>query len=251
VDATLLIEIIFIAGLASFIMGAMGFGGGGYWTILLIFFFGVPVEIAIGTSLALSAITSTMAVVEHWRNKNIDKYISLQLTVYGTVGTVGGAFLVGYLSPDLLKYIIIIIFVSIGLLSLVRTKKLDQDNQLQVKQKSKLIAPMGFLMGLLGGGLGLSGSTPLSSFLISYINLSPARAVGTTLTVVLLTSIVGAIVYYQKQAIDFTILLTLSVVCIIGAYLGAKLTARINKKVLATTIALLSIAFGIYLAFHS
>ena len=44
-DLLSLVGIFIIAGLASFIMGAMGFGGGGYWTILLIFFFGVPVSI--------------------------------------------------------------------------------------------------------------------------------------------------------------------------------------------------------------
>ncbi len=149
-DVILLVEIIFIAGVVSFIMGAMGFGGGGYWTILLIFFFGVPVETAIGTSLALSAITSTTAVAEHWRIGNIDKYISVELTVYGAVGTVGGAYLIQYLSPDLLKYIIVIIFVLVGLLSLIRTKKLNKSNQTEIKRKSKLIPPMGFFMGLIG-----------------------------------------------------------------------------------------------------
>ena len=243
-----LFGIFIIAGLASFIMGAMGFGGGGYWTILLIFFFGVPVEIAIGTSLALSAITSSVAVLEHWKNGNIDKFISLQLTVIGAIGTVGGAFIVVYLSPYLLKYIIVIIFVLVGVSSLVRARKSNQDNIYTIRRKSKLLIPMGFFMGFIGGALGLSGSTPLSSFLISSVKLSPAKAVGTTLTVVLLTSIVGAIVYYQEQAINFNILLILSIACIIGAYLGAKLTPHINKKVLTITIALLSIAFGIYLA---
>jgi uncharacterized membrane protein YfcA len=52
-----------------------------------------------------------------------------------------------------------------------------------------------------------------------------------------------------KDAIDLNILLILSTACIIGAYLGAKLTPYINRKVLTITIALLSIAFGIYLAF--
>ncbi len=249
-DLLSLAEIFSIAGLASFIMGAMGFGGGGYWTILLVFFFGLPVEIAIGTSLALSSITSMVAVIEHWRNNNIDKYLALQLTVYGVIGTVGGALLVRYLSPVILKYSIVIIFVSIGALSLIRTKKIDQEQSNHVKRESKLIPPMGFFMGFIGGALGLNGSTPLSSFLISSVNLSPHRAVGTTLTVVLLTSIAGAIVYYQIKAIDFEILSILSVACVIGAYLGAKLTARINRKVLTVTIALLSIAFGIYLAFH-
>ncbi|MGA2677424.1 MAG: sulfite exporter TauE/SafE family protein [Methanobacterium sp.] len=125
--------------------------------------------------------------------------MSLHLTVIGTVGTIGGAFLVVYIPPELLKYIIVIIFVVVGLFSLIRLRKPDEDNQVPVKRKSKLLFLMGFFMGFIGGALGLSGSTPLSSYLISSVKLSPARAVGTTLTVVMLTSIVGAIVYYQRR----------------------------------------------------
>jgi len=44
-------------------MGAMGFGGEGYWTILLIFFFDILVEITVGTSLALSAIISSVVLL--------------------------------------------------------------------------------------------------------------------------------------------------------------------------------------------
>jgi uncharacterized membrane protein YfcA len=87
----------------------------------------------------------------------------------------------------------------VGLFSLIRLRKPDEDNQVPVKRKSKLLFLMGFFMGFIGGALGLSGSTPLSSYLISSVKLSPARAVGTTLTVVMLTSIVGAIVYYQRR----------------------------------------------------
>jgi uncharacterized membrane protein YfcA len=62
---------------------------------------------------------------------------------------------------------------------------------------------------------------------------------------------VGVIVYYQRQAIDFNILLILGIGCIAGAYLGAKITSHINRKALAITLAILTLTFGIYLAFHS
>ncbi len=250
-DLSLLVEIIIISGLAGLLMGVIGGGGGGLYVIVLTFFLGLPVEVAIGTALALSAITALVAVLENWKNKNIDGNTALQLTTYGAVGTVGGAFLVQYLSPDLLKFLIVITFVLLGSLALIRTKQLDQDITLPVKRRLKLLLPVGFLMGVVGGAFGLSGSTPLSSFLVSFVNLSPARAVGTSLLVTLLTSVVGVLIYYQRQAIDFNILLILGVGCIVGAYLGAKITAHINRKMLAITLAVLTIIFGIYLAIHS
>jgi uncharacterized membrane protein YfcA len=60
----------------------------------------------------------------------------------------------------------------------------------------------------------------------------------------------GAIVYYQQQAIEFDLLLILGVGSVVGAYLGAKLTTFINKRALAIILAVLALAFGIYLAFH-
>jgi uncharacterized membrane protein YfcA len=71
-----------------------------------------------------------------------------------------------------------------------------------------------------------------------------------SLTVVLVTSLAGAIVYYQQRAIDFNLLLILGAGSVIGAYFGAKLTTFINKRVLAITLAVLALAFGVYLAFH-
>jgi uncharacterized membrane protein YfcA len=75
-------------------------------------------------------------------------------------------------------------------------------------------------------------------------------AVGTSLTVVLTTSLAGAMVYFQQQAIQLKFLLILGVGSVIGAYFGAKLTVFINKKALAITLALLALAFGVYMAFH-
>jgi uncharacterized membrane protein YfcA len=174
-DATLLIEIIIISALAGLMMGVIGGGGGGLYVIVLTFFLDLPVEVAIGTALALSAITASAAVVEHWRNENIDKHSALHLTVYGAIGTVSGALLIQYLSPDFLKYLIVIAFISLGSLSLIRTKRVDQDSRPQIKQKWNLLLPVGFFMGLVGGAFGLSGSTPLSSLLVSFGNLSPPK----------------------------------------------------------------------------
>jgi uncharacterized membrane protein YfcA len=84
--------------------------------------------------------------------------------------------------------------------------------------------------------------------LVSFAQLSPAIAVGTTLTVVLVTSVVGATVYFQS--IDFRVLLILGFGSVTGAYLGSKMTSRISKRALAIILAVLTLAFGIYLAFH-
>jgi uncharacterized membrane protein YfcA len=133
----------------------------------------------------------------------------------------------------------------------VRIKQVEQTNKVRKTRKWGLLFPAGLITGLVSGAFGLSGSTPLSSFLVSFLYLSPPVAVGTSLSVVLVTSLAGALVYYRQQAIDFRLLLILGVGSVVGAYVGAKLTTFINKKVLAITLALLTLAFGVYLALHA
>lgn len=138
----------------------------------------------------------------------------------------------------------------VGLLSLVKKKQTGKSDNMRETSRRGLLLPAGFITGLVSGAFGLSGSTPLSSFLVSFVDLSPAIVVGTSLTVVLTASLAGAFVYYQQQAIDFRLLLILGIGSVIGSYFGSKLTGFINKKVLAITLAILALAFGIYLAFH-
>jgi hypothetical protein len=251
-DILQLIELIALALLAGTFLGVMGAGGGGFYVIILAFFLNLPVETAIGTALALSMITAIAGVAGHWRSGNVDRGCSIYLSAAAIFGVVGGAVLIQYVSSDIIKYAIVAFFVAAGALSLVRIKQVqvEQDSKKQITRKWRLFFP-GVVTGLVSGAFGLSGSTPLSSLLVSFFHLTPRRAVGTTLTSVLVTSLVGAIVYWQEQAIDFNVLLILGVGSVIGAYLGAKLTARVNRRALAIALAVAALGFGIYLALQS
>jgi uncharacterized membrane protein YfcA len=244
------VEVIILSAFAGLLLGVIGGGGGGLYVLLLTFVLNLPIKQAIGTALALSTVTALAGVIGHWRNKNVNKESALYLSLSSIVGVVGGSFLIKYVPPSILKSLMVVTFVLVGLLSLVRTKQAEKSDDTRVASKWGLLLPAGFVTGLVSGAFGLSGSTPLSSFLVSFVYLPPAIAVGTSLTVVLVTSLAGTIVYYQQQAIEFDLLLILGIGSVVGAYLGAKLTTFINKRVLAITLAVLALAFGIYLAFH-
>ncbi len=246
-----LVEVAVLSAFAGLLLGVIGGGGGGLYVLLLTFILGVTVERAVGTALALSTVTALAGAIGHWRQGNVDRPSALYLGGSAVAGVAGGALLVQYVPPTLLKALMVITFVLIGLLSLVRIKQVEQHEESQTTPKWGLLVPAGLVTGLVSGAFGLSGSTPLSSFLVSFAYLSPPIAVGTSLTVVLVTSLSGAIVYLQRQAVDFWLLLILGGGSVIGAYLGAKLTTFINRKALAISLAVLTLAFGVFLVFHS
>lgn len=249
--ASQLAEVVVLAGLAGLLLGVIGGGGGGLYVLLLTFILSLPVERAIGTALALSAVTAFAGVIGHWRNRNVEPRSALYLALSSIVGVLGGVMIVQYVPPTLLKTLMVVTFVLIGLLSLARINQVEQVSNDPVRSRWELLLPAGFITGLVSGAFGLSGSTPLSSFLVSFAYLAPALAVGTSLTVVFATSLVGAVAYYQQGNIDFHMLLILGLGSVVGAYLGAKITPFVNKKALSITLAVLALGFGVYLAFHS
>jgi uncharacterized membrane protein YfcA len=240
-----------LATLAGVLMGVIGGGGGGVYVILLTFALDLPVQKAIGTALALSTVTALAGVIGHWRNRNVERNYALYLSASAVLGAVAGAWLIRYIPPGLLKSMIVATFVLIGLTSLVRIRQREQGSMTVAAQKSGLLLPAGLVTGLVSGAFGLSGSAPLSSFLVSFAYLSPPLAVGTTLVVVLVTSLAGSAIYYQQQSINLVLVLILGTGSVVGAYWGAKINTIINKEVLAVTLAILALAFGIYLALHS
>jgi uncharacterized membrane protein YfcA len=242
-----LLEVVIVAAFAGVFLGLIGGGGGSTYLFLLMFVLGLPVERAIGTTLALSTITALAGVLGHWRNGNVDGKSALYLGAAAVIGVVSGAALTKQLSPDLFRYLIVAAFVLTGLMSISRIRQVKEYSKRKVTRRWILL-PWGLGTGFVSGGFGLTETAPLSSFLVSFAQLSPAIAIGTTLTTILVASAVGATVHFQS--IDFSVLLILGVGSVTGAYLGSKITSRISKRALAITLAVLALAFGIYLAFH-
>jgi uncharacterized membrane protein YfcA len=104
---------------------------------------------------------------------------------------------------------------------------------------------LGTVMGIAAGSFGVSGGTPIASYLTTYEHLPPSQAVGTGLAVVAIMSLSGTLTHLFQSHINFELLLLLGGGAIFGAYAGAKLTQRINQRVLITVLSVLTLATAI------
>lgn len=239
------------------LMGIVGGGGGGIYVVILMFLLHQNAKTAALTALVLSTITLSGAAGQYLRKKQFRLDYVLAFSALDIAGTVTGAILLKFIEDSVLKIIILSVLLLSGLSSLIKIKSPKSDKEIKAIVKAiPLAAPVGLCSGLITGTTGLSASTMLSSFLIGLFDFSPLLAVGTTTIISFIGNLVSILLIFsgdmifhtQPPHIDMETLLVLGIGSAVGAVLGSKLTAKINRKTLTILLAVMAVVPGIYLA---
>lgn len=241
------------------LMGIIGGGGGGIYVVVLLVLLHQNVKTATMTALVLATITLSGASWQYWRKRQFHKDYFIALSIIDIIGTLLGNVLLNYINENIIKIAIVCILVLSGSISLIKVKSSKQnDNEIvRAVKKLHIIAPIGLASGLTTGTTGLVGSTMISSYLIGLLDFPPYLAVGTATLVcfagnflsILLLCMSSFIFHLSSMYIDIKTLFTFGIGSAVGALFGAKLTKKINRKVLTVVLAAMAIIPGIYLAF--
>jgi hypothetical protein len=106
-----------------------------------------------------------------------------------------------------------------------------------------ILAPLvAFLVGIVAAMIGIGGGVFIVPFLTLISGFSPQHAVGTSLAMIIFTSVSSTVRYSRQRRIDFKVGLVLTIATIPGAFLGAHLTTLFTAQ-------LLGLAFGFFLIF--
>src|SRR3546814_4451148 len=112
-----------LGGLFGFLSGLFGVGCGFLMTPLLIFI-GVSPAVAVATEANQIVASSVSGVLAHWRRDNVDFRMGLVLLIGGTIGSLFGVWLYGFLrslgQPDLvISLFSVIVLGLVGILLLL------------------------------------------------------------------------------------------------------------------------------------
>lgn len=103
----------------------------------------------------------------------------------------------------------------------------------------------GSISGIISG-MGMGGGTFLIFFLTYFLQVNQYVAQSVNLIYFIPTSITSVIVNYKNKNIDFKIAIYISLIGIIGAFLGVKLSLYINVFLLRKIFGLFLLIIGIY-----
>jgi uncharacterized membrane protein YfcA len=98
---------------------------------------------------------------------------------------------------------------------------------------------IGLLTGLLSGTFGIGGGIVCTPMLRLIMHLDAHMAIGTTLALIVPTSVAGAVNYVKEKLVDLNMVKLLVLPAIIGTLIGAALTLQVQGRTLMLLFAAL------------
>jgi uncharacterized membrane protein YfcA len=189
-----------------------------------------------GANIGISSVAAASASVAHIRAGRVNWRLFRWMAPPSIAGAVAGGYLSGVLPGDvLLVGIAIVLYYSA--FELLRPKRRlapspAADRPLDLR--AAVIA--GAAIGFLGGVVGLILGSLRMPALLRFVGESPARAVGTNVTVGVLVGLAGVVGHLPSATPDWDLLAIGAGASIPGALLGSRLTGKLSDAALLQAI---------------
>jgi hypothetical protein len=270
---TIIVVMSVVLGFAVGIYAALsGTGGGTLYGPILESFLGLPVALAIGTSLFIVFLNSISTTVAYMRQKRIDYRTSFYLIIFSTPFAVLGSILTVVISnfasgTNIMKLIFYGFVLFSGLFMLFKRndkphvcteaekasrwyferRVVDRDGKefLYNYNFSKVI-PWACIAGFLAGFLGIGGGMVMVPVFTVLCAMPMHVVVATSAFMLLFNSVVGATTKLIINSVDLVIGLLFALGSIFGAQLGAKIAKGTTNNTLKDVIAIFLAALAAY-----
>jgi uncharacterized membrane protein YfcA len=205
---------------------------------------GSPVAAA-GTNIAISAAAAGAGGLRHAREGRVDWRVVAWIAFPSVAGAVVGALVADDVSESLLYGLIAAVLVWSGIDLALRPIKPRPQQRLRLGRGSAF----SFLIGSLGGAVGVILGTLRMPTLIRSVGMDIRRAAGTNLVVGFLLGVAGFATHAVERGIDWDILLAGLAGAIPGGWLGARASGRLREEVLrlalGSVLVLVGVAFAV------
>lgn len=236
------------------VLGLTG-GGGSILTVpILVYLMNISPVTATAYSLFIVGTTSTFGAIQNYRKNLVDiksgflfaipSFIAVYLTRKYIVPRIPDIIIEAPILITknrflMLFFAVIMIF---GALSVLKKKSQDTNNE--EKRNLILIGIQTFTIGIIIGLVGAGGGFLIIPTLILFAKLPMRKAVGTSLFIIAMNSLVGFIGDVQNLIIDWRFLISFSILSVVGIFIGMYLTKYTNenqlKKIFAYFVLLMA-----------
>lgn len=226
-----------ITGLATgTLLGLLGGGGSIIAVPILVYILGLETKAAIGVSLIIVGLASLLAAWSHYRNHAVIVSTALIFGATGAVGSYTGS-QIAQVIPDSVQLTLFAIMMALVALLMLRHKQSTTESVNDEKEFAlPIVLACGLGAGVLTGLIGVGGGFIIVPTLTILLRIPIKKAIGTSLLVISINSLVGAISYASRLSIDFSIL-PFALSTLAAAPIAARIAHFIPQEKLKSTFA--------------
>ncbi|MFB6454944.1 sulfite exporter TauE/SafE family protein [Chitinophaga sp. Hz27] len=246
-------------------LGLIG-GGGSILTVpVLVYLFGLETEQATLYSLMVVGTTSLTGVIGAYKRGQLDVKMSLMYAAVSVLIVVITRRLLLPLIPmelftlggfavtkSIATMLLLAVLMLLAAISMIRKKQGAIETPASTHQHKGIniqlvmnAALIGFITGLLGAG----GGFLLIPALVFVQHLPMKKAVGTSLLIITLNSLIGFLADAPGHTLDWTLLLGITAMAILGILLGGRLGRKISSAPLQKGFGWFVLVMGCYIIF--
>jgi uncharacterized membrane protein YfcA len=220
-------------------LGLIG-GGGSILTIpILVYLFKVNPEQATSYSLFIVGITAMSGSYSHYKMGNLKLKSALYFAIPSVISILIirevifphiAATLFSVASYSVSKdFLIMIVFSILMITAAISMIRKDQPEIKAIKTNYIQLSVIGFVVGIVTGFLGAGGGFLIIPALLFFAKLPMKQAVGTSLLIITINSVIGfGGDLYIGTPIDYPLLLRISAVALTGMLIGSQLSKKID-----------------------
>ena len=224
-----------IGAVLGVVFAVLGAGGGILAVPVLLVVFGTSLQTATGAGLAVVWAAAVSGAVSHARGGRVDARVAASFGVPSIVGAALGA-KVHALVPERVTMVAFSVVLLLALVALFQPRRALAG----AGPKVALMVLAGLATGALTGFLGVGGGFLIVPALTLFAGLPLPRAIGTSMAIIALASLSGAVIHLVEGHVPFELVLPMGAGAALGAFAGAPLAGRLPERPLKLGFATLA-----------
>lgn len=239
-------------------LGLIG-GGGSILTVpILVYLFLINPEIATSYSLFIVGTTAMVGSYRHYKLGNLKIKSAFYFAFPSVISLLLARKLIVPKIPDLLwhiqgfeiskNFLIMVVFALLMIAASASMIRKNKPQTIVAAVNLPRLAIVGFLVGLVTGFLGAGGGFLIIPALIFFAGLPMKQAVGTSLFIIFINSLIGFMGdMINGVDINYKLLLTITGIAIIGMLIGTQLSKKIEGAKLKPAFGWFVLIMGCYI----
>ncbi|MEO5775259.1 MAG: sulfite exporter TauE/SafE family protein [Flavobacterium sp.] len=228
--------------LIGVILGITG-GGGSILTVpTLVYILSYNPIIATAYSLFIVGTTSGFGTIQNFRKGLVVPKTALQFAIPSLIGVYLTRKFILPAIPDVVFYFgslklskatfLMLLFAVVMFMAAYSMLKKNKEDELvdNTKKSLAIVIIQLFFVGILIGLIGAGGGFLIIPALLKFAKLPMKKAIGTSLLIITINSLIGFIGDIQNTVIDWNFLLVFTAISIVGIFIGLYIQQFINEK---------------------